>query len=543
MSTQNFSYENITNELLKIFDNCNLKIKKAIKEELKITTRNTKVSFDIALLYSLLYTEKYITKEEVVNDINNYEETDKYKNTTLYEKEQYIPLSFYTDLFKNIYEVHIKLFNNNDKKKVVAVDGTYNNTNIYNVKQFLETSLNMGFYNITDDIPFDLSFCSLKNKNREGKQLIEFIDKNKKYFKNIILVADRGYCSYDLINLFNKYKIKYVIRFRNNCKNFNKIKKKDYRMITKVIKYTEQIDNVYIDNYLIDNKKFKNVSFEYTDEYKILTNLDDSYTDDDILELYYKRWNVEIFFKIIKNNYKFEDLRITNNNGNDILYKKHNIKILIVYLINSIIYKAHSLINNVKEEGTIIKRTFKNKKIKNNNMNNKKKTLKCKNKKEENVINVSLKDNPNILINMKNKNNKNELTNENNKNNKKQIIEKNDNEQLIKNNEKKCNIKVNKSLSIKGTFKLLYYIIKSKLTTEKLKKHCNMYINYIKSDINLKKKRICKTPFKKWYVKGYTNKSDTYNIILYLLGFIKEVNSNLKMCSKKYKINNIEYIT
>ena len=88
MSTQNFSYENITNELLKIFDNCNLKIKKAIKEKLKITTRNTKVSFDIALLYSLLYTEKHITKE-VVNNINNYEETDKYKNTTLYEKEQW----------------------------------------------------------------------------------------------------------------------------------------------------------------------------------------------------------------------------------------------------------------------------------------------------------------------------------------------------------------------------------------------------------------------------------------------------------------------
>ena len=75
---------------------------------------------------------------------------------------------------------------------------------------------------------------------------------------------------------------------------------------------------------------------------------------------------------------------------------------------------------------------------------------------------------------------------------KKQIIEKNDNEQLIKNNEKKCNIKVNKSLSIKGTFKLLHYIIKSKLTTEKLKKHCNMYINYIKSDINLKKREFVK---------------------------------------------------
>ena len=76
MSSQNFSYENIINELLQIFDSCGLKIRKAIEKELKITTRKTKVSFDIALLYSLLYTEKHVTKEEVVNDINNYEETE-----------------------------------------------------------------------------------------------------------------------------------------------------------------------------------------------------------------------------------------------------------------------------------------------------------------------------------------------------------------------------------------------------------------------------------------------------------------------------------
>ena len=541
MSIQNISYENITNELLKLFNNCDLNIRKAIEETLNITTRNTKISYCISFLYSLLYTKKHKTKEEVVNDINNYEETDKYKNTTLHEKEQNIPLSFYCNLLKNIYNLYIKLYNNNDNKlKIMAVDGTYNNTNLHNIKHFLETSLNMGFYNVTDEIPIDLPFCSLKNKNKEVQQLIEYITNNKKTFENVILVADRGYCSYNLINFLNKNKIKYIIRFRNNCKNFNKIKKSDYRIITNVIKYTDKIDNVYTDNYLIDNKKFQNVSFEYRDEYKILTNLDNSYTDDNILELYHKRWSVEIFFKIIKNNYKFEDLRITNNNANEILYKKHNIKILIVYLINSIISKGHSLINNIKDEGTIKKRTFKNKKKKNNNMKNKKKTLKCKNKKEI-IINVSIKDNPNILINMKNKNKKKESNNENNKN---ELVDKNNkNEQLIKNNEKKCNIKVNKSLSIKGTFKLLYYIIKSKLTAENLKKNCNLYINYIKTETNLKKKRICKTPFKKWYVKGYTNKSDTYKIILYLLGFLKEVNNNLKMSSKKYKINNIEYIT
>ena len=31
-------------------------------------------------------------------------------------------------------------------------------------------------------------------------------------------------------------------------------------------------------------------------------------------------------------------------------------------------------------------------------------------------------------------------------------------------------------------------------------------------------KRVCKTPFKKWYIKGYTNKSDNVNI-----NYVKEL--------------------
>ena len=36
--------------------------------------------------------------------------------------------------------------------KRIAVDGTYNNTNIYNIEGILETSLNLGFFDIDEEI-------------------------------------------------------------------------------------------------------------------------------------------------------------------------------------------------------------------------------------------------------------------------------------------------------------------------------------------------------------------------------------------------------
>ena len=43
---------------------------------------------------------------------------------------------------------------------------------------------------------------------------------------NSILVLDRTYCSYDFINHLMTTNHKFIIRFRNNCKNFNFNKEK-----------------------------------------------------------------------------------------------------------------------------------------------------------------------------------------------------------------------------------------------------------------------------------------------------------------------------
>ena len=54
----------------------------------------------------------------------------------------------------------------------------------------------------------------------------------------------------------------------------------------------------------------------------------------------------------------------------------------------------------------------------------------------------------------------------------------------------------------------------------------NTHLSITIIDKTINNKRVCKTPFYKWYIKGYTHKSDMTKIILNLLGF--EIKSNSK---------------
>lgn len=70
-----------------------------------------------------------------------------------------------------------------------------------------------------------------ESKNKELDALKKYILDNKKYLGNVIFVLDRAYCSYEFINFCCVNGIKYVIRFRNNCKNIseeNRVEKFDY---------------------------------------------------------------------------------------------------------------------------------------------------------------------------------------------------------------------------------------------------------------------------------------------------------------------------
>src|SRR5204863_3825213 len=104
------------------------------------------------------------------------------------------------------------------------VDGTYYNTNIDVKKGELQTSLSMGYYDVTNGIPIDMNFEGTKNKNNEVNCLYDYIEKHDEK-KNFIFVADRGYFKYSLFKKITDCGFNYVIRLRNNSLINENVKK------------------------------------------------------------------------------------------------------------------------------------------------------------------------------------------------------------------------------------------------------------------------------------------------------------------------------
>jgi hypothetical protein len=127
------------------------------------------------------------------------------------------------------------------------------------------------------------------------------------------LILDRLYCSYDFVNYLLKNNYKFVIRFRNNCKNYDKItKNNEIRILTYYDEHNNNITYEKYDNYINHKKnkkcknvkvnkklleennnknKFKSVDITMKYEYNLVTNLNvDTYTDNQIKNLYKERW-------------------------------------------------------------------------------------------------------------------------------------------------------------------------------------------------------------------------------------------------------------
>ena len=81
------------------------------------------------------------------------------------------------------------------------------------------------------------------------------------------------------------------------------------------------------------------------------------------------------------------------------------------------------------------------------------------------------------------------------------------------------------------------------MTSKLYEKIVNTYVKYNKIDPLINNKRVYKTPFKKWYIKGYTNKSDSRKIVNFILGFTTiKLNKNLIVKLNNSTIININYI-
>ena len=160
--------------------------------------------------------------------------------------------------------------------------------------------------------------------------------------------------------------MKYIIRIRNNAvaiKNKNVLTTKITNHINiRIIYYTNDVEKIKKDK---DKKDVKII--EKTTCY-VITNLTvKEYNDEEINKIYMSRWNIEVFFKLLKSNFKFKNLvehcaiNTKNKTAQTIdEYNKLYYSILIIIYIALMVDKINS--DFINETPLIKPKNKKNKK-------------------------------------------------------------------------------------------------------------------------------------------------------------------------------------
>lgn len=333
MKINNNKIIDLTNNLNDLFKNADSTIANMLKQK-NINTRKRILGFRDLLTYKFKYACKYNTQKNTIDDYK-YERKIFCDNTAFYKKEKKIPLEYYENIYEKVVAIH-KKYAKQTNYTIVSVDGTYNNTN-YDNDGKLETSLNMGYFDISNNIPLEID--PMKHKqNHEIKSFISAISNRTIKTENIIFVCDRAYFSYELMNFLEHKNAKFVIRIKNN----NKHMPTNFRLI----------------NYNFNKESFRelyNNNTKQTDYYKITqkincniaTNLDNTYDDEAIKKIYNSRWNIEEYFKFIKSNFKFSIMREHNKNTSD-TYKKAYTIIKIYSVLEKIFELMYDDITDLK---------------------------------------------------------------------------------------------------------------------------------------------------------------------------------------------------
>jgi hypothetical protein len=408
--------------------------------------------------YKFLYSKENTTKNGITSLIN-HNFNNSFRRQSFDDKEDNIPIKVYANLLDKTNEFVYSLVDNKNSSIALAIDGIYNNNSKMNEQ------LNMGYFDITNGIPIDIKFNGKKNKNNEIKMAKKYIIKHIDYFQNNIVVFDRAYYCFEFLKFLEENNIKYICRAKwdglsldpliepnkNNRKYETIIFLRDH---AKIIKYENEIEKTIYSRKSKKNK-IKETKIKIKNDYVLVTNLLDngSYTDENILNLYRSRWDIEVFFKHIKGNFKFQHIKEKSKKDFQKMYICELIIMNIVKIIELYYTKKHPI----------------DKKF-------------------------------------------NDVT-----------------------------YKINYSNLINGIFdNLLWEIINGTLDKVKLDKFCDCYIIICQNKKNRSEPRESKTPFTKWYVKGYSNLTKYAKIIMAIQeNKVNELNKNLKSIAHRIvSINN-----
>lgn len=177
-----------------------------------------------------------------------------------------------------------------------------------------------GFYDCLNNI---ILLSEIYKYNQDEKYfLINQIDKLIELMidEKLLLVFDRGYVCTELLILLSLKGVKYVFRCPNNAFNEMKtVKSKDEMIEISVTKSkTNKFKILNREEYIDTKIETRLVSIELdTGEIEyLMTNLEvEEVPHSEMKDLYFKRWNIEKSFEILKNKLQIENIGARTENG------------------------------------------------------------------------------------------------------------------------------------------------------------------------------------------------------------------------------------
>ena len=339
-------------------------------EDIRKIAKNTKVDYYAkildgkSLLYLILYSliesqrNSLRTMEDIFNSSSfkflfNLDSEKKVKYNSISERLSVINLEFFKNVYNAIYEQFNKYYTESEIENMhlIRVDSTL----VAEAANKLKRGMNLGKKKdgkkqVKYTVAYDGKYPCMSELFTDKKHLSEdvsipsivhkYADKNK----NCVFVFDRGVSKRQVYCDLNEDSSYFVTRLKDNFR---------YRLINKVeegnnrpIGTLELIDDQIIQLGQPNSLHFLNDHFrlitainqQNNNRYFFLTNLLEMRVEE-ILSFYKKRWDIEVFFRFLKQELNFSHLTSTSENGMMIM--------MYMTMIASMLVLTYKRLNNI----------------------------------------------------------------------------------------------------------------------------------------------------------------------------------------------------
>ena len=266
----------------------------------------------------------------------------KVDHSSIGKRLEKLEVNYYRAIYEDLVLKFNALFNKSEQEKLYRFDSTIINLSGRMIKDGLKIGGKMGDSQIKvsvglkNNIPSSIRFCNTQSEANEDIALLTAI-KDAKLEDEDILLFDRGITKTATYEEFTNREMKFVTRVKTNRRyicveqksivavnddkvNNAQVNNADTNNIetetkTKIKIYSDEIIRLYHKNNLTDSHlRLIKVTTKDNNDIWFLTNLLGC-SAEEITQMYKSRWDIEVFFKFIKQNLQFKHFISHNKNG------------------------------------------------------------------------------------------------------------------------------------------------------------------------------------------------------------------------------------